>query len=52
LPGEISDTSTQAASTTAALPGPSSPICPPPVPSSDGGSANLSEIAGASIGGC
>jgi hypothetical protein len=52
LPGEIPDTSTQAASTTAAARGPSSPTCPPPVPTSDGGSANLSEIAGVSIGGC
>jgi hypothetical protein len=52
LPGEIPDTSTQAASTTATAPGPSPPICPPPVPSTDGGSANLSEIAGASLNGC
>jgi hypothetical protein len=52
LPGEIPDTSTQAASTTATAPGPSSPMCPPPVPSSDGGSANLSEIAGVPINGC
>jgi hypothetical protein len=52
LPGEIPDTSTQAASTTATAPSPPSPICPPPVPSTDGGSANLSEIAGASLNGC
>ena len=52
LPGEIPDTSTQAASTTATAPSSSSPICPPPVPSTDGGSANLTEIAGASLGGC
>jgi hypothetical protein len=52
LPGEIPDTSTQAASTTAATPGSVSPVCPPPVPSSDGGSANLSEIAGVSLNGC
>ena len=52
LPGEIPDTSTQAASTTATAPSASSPSCPPPVPSSDGGSANLTEIAGASLGGC
>jgi hypothetical protein len=52
LPGEIPDTSTQAASTTAAAPSSSSPICPPPVPSTDGGSANLAEIAGASLNGC
>jgi hypothetical protein len=52
LPGEIPDTSTQAASTTAAAPGAASPVCPPQVPATDGGSANLSEIAGASLGGC
>jgi hypothetical protein len=52
LPGEIPDTSTQAASTTATAPSSSSPICPPPVPSTDGGSVNLTEIAGASLGGC
>jgi hypothetical protein len=52
LPGEIPDTSTQAASTTATAPGSSSPICPPPVPSTDGGSANLSEMAGVSLNGC
>jgi hypothetical protein len=52
LPGEILDTSTQAASTSATAPGSLSPICPPPIPSTDGGSANLSEMAGASLGGC
>jgi hypothetical protein len=52
LPGEIPDTSTQAASTTATAPGSPSLICPPPLPSTDGGSVNLSEIAGASLGGC
>lgn len=52
LPGEIPDTSTQAASTTATAPGSPAPICPPPVPATDGGSANLTEIAGASLGGC
>jgi hypothetical protein len=52
LPGEIPDTSTQAASTTATAPSPPSPMCPPPIPSTDGGSANLSEIAGGSLGGC
>jgi hypothetical protein len=52
LPGEIPDTSTQAASTTATAPSAPSPICAAPVPSTDGGSANLSEIAGASLGGC
>jgi hypothetical protein len=52
MPGEKPDSSAQAANTTAAAPGPSSPICAPPVPTSDGGSVNLSEIAGASFGGC
>ena len=52
LPGELPDTSTQAANTTATAPRPPSPICPPPVPSTDGGSANLSEMAGGSLGGC
>jgi hypothetical protein len=52
LPGEIPDTSTQAASTTATAPSAPSPICPPPVPSTDGGSAGLSGIAGASLSGC
>jgi hypothetical protein len=52
LPGELPDTSTQAASTTATAPSPPSPICPPPVPSTDGGSANLSEMAGGPLGGC
>jgi hypothetical protein len=52
LPGEIPDTSTQAASTTAAAPAPPPPICPPPVPSSDGGSANLTDIGGFSPNGC
>jgi hypothetical protein len=52
LPGEIPDTSTQAASTTAAAPNAPSPTCPPPVPSTDGGSANLTGMAGISLGGC
>jgi hypothetical protein len=52
LPGEIPGTSTQSASTTATAPGAPSPICAAPVPSTDGGSANLNEIAGASLGGC
>jgi hypothetical protein len=52
LPGEIPDTSTQAASTTASAPSSSSPTCPLSVPATDGGSANLTEIAGASLGGC
>ena len=53
LRGEIPDTSTQAASATASAPAPTSPICAPPVPSTDGGSANLTEIAGVvSLNGC
>ena len=52
LPGEMPGTSNQAASSTATAPGSFSPMCPPPVPATDGGSANLSEIAGMSIGGC
>jgi hypothetical protein len=52
LPGEIPDTSTQAASTTATAPGAPSTLCPASVPSTDGGSANLSEMAGASLNGC
>jgi hypothetical protein len=51
LPGEIPDTSTQAASTTATAASPS-PICPPPIPSTDGGSANLTEMGGVSLNGC
>jgi hypothetical protein len=52
LRGEIPDTSTQAANATASAPAPPSPICAPPVPSTDGGSANLTEIAGLSLNGC
>jgi trimeric autotransporter adhesin len=52
LRGEIPDTSTQAASATASAPASASPICAPPVPSTDGGSANLTEIAGVSLNGC
>jgi hypothetical protein len=52
LRGEIPDTSTQAASAAASAPAPPSPICAPPVPSTDGGSANLTEIAGFSLSGC
>jgi len=53
LRGEIPDTSTQAASATASAPASPSPICAPPVPSTDGGSANLTEIAGVvSLNGC
>ena len=53
LPGETPNTSTQSATSTAATSShATSPICPPPVPTSDGGSANLTEIAGLSLGGC
>src|SRR5579872_3303397 len=54
LPGETPDTlSSQAATTTAVASGRASgTICPPPVPATDGGSAHIAEIAGASLGGC
>ena len=51
LPGETPETSTQAARTTASAPAASSPTCVA-VPSTDGGSANLTEIAGAALDGC
>jgi hypothetical protein len=51
LPGEIPEVSTQGASTTASAPAASSPTCVS-VPSTDGGSANLTEIAGAALDGC
>jgi hypothetical protein len=51
LPGEIPEISTQGASSTASAPAASSPTCMS-VPSSDGGSANLTEIAGAALDGC
>jgi hypothetical protein len=51
-PGEGPDTSTQSASTTAAAPSTLSTICPPPIPSTDGGSANITEIDGFSPSGC
>jgi hypothetical protein len=52
LPGEASSTSPQTAKVTTRAAGtPSSTICPPPVPSTDGGSANLSEVFEAP-GGC
>jgi hypothetical protein len=51
LPGEIPEVSTQGASTTASAPAASAPTCVS-IPSSDGGSANLTEIAGASLNGC
>ena len=52
LPGEMPNTSSQAAITTGTAPSHASPICPPPVPSTDGGSAHLSGLAGASLDGC
>ena len=52
LPGEMPNPYTQAASTTATAPTAPAPICPPPVPSTDGGSANLSGMAGVSLNGC
>ena len=51
-PGEGPDTSTQSASTTAAAPSTLSSICPPPIPSTDRGSANITEIDGFSPSGC
>jgi hypothetical protein len=53
LPGEMLNTSTQSATSTAAAAShAASPICPPPVPTSDGGSANLTEMVGGSLSGC
>ena len=52
LPGETPNRSTQSAATTAAAPNHSAaPICPPPVPTSDGGSANLTGMVGGSLNG-
>jgi hypothetical protein len=53
LSGETPSTSTQAATSTAAAAGhTSSTICPPSVPTSDGGSANLTDMVGGSLSGC
>jgi hypothetical protein len=53
LPGEGSDTSTQAAGSSAAAPSGPPSICGPAVPTTDGGSANIDQLAGGvSIGGC
>ena len=53
LPGEAPDRSAQSAATTAgASSHTAAPICPPPVPTSDGGSANLTEMVGGSLNGC
>jgi hypothetical protein len=52
LPGEGLDSSTQAASSTAVAPAAPSPICPPSIPTTDGGSDNLTVIDGFSPGGC
>jgi Tfp pilus assembly protein PilV len=53
LPGEGSDTSTAAANTTATAPSAPSSICPPPVPTTDGGSANIEQLAGGiTLNGC
>jgi hypothetical protein len=52
LPGEGLDSSTQSASSTAAAPSTPSTICPPSIPTSDGGSANITEIDGFSPNGC
>jgi hypothetical protein len=52
LPGENPGITSQAAATTATAPSHASPVCPPPVPTTDGGSANLTEMVGGSPGGC
>jgi hypothetical protein len=53
LPGETPNISSQAAASTAAASGHSSAsTCPPAVPTSDGGSANLSAMVGGALGGC
>jgi hypothetical protein len=52
IPGEGLGTSTQSASTTATAPGAPSTICPPPIPTTDGGSANITAIDGFSPRGC
>jgi hypothetical protein len=52
LPGEMPNTSSQAPIATAASPSRASTICPPPVPTTDGGSANLTDMVGESLSGC
>lgn len=53
LPGEGLDSSTQSAtSSAAAAPSASSAICAPSIPTTDGGSANITVIDGFSSGGC
>jgi hypothetical protein len=54
LPGEAPNTSSQAAASTAgaASHSSSSTVCPPPVPTSDGGSANLTDMVGGALSGC
>jgi hypothetical protein len=54
LPGEAPNTSSQAATSTAgaASHSSSSTVCPPSVPTSDGGSANLTDMVGGSLNGC
>ena len=55
LSGERSGTSTHAATSTAAAASHSSSssvVCPPSVPTSDGGSANITEMVGGSLSGC
>lgn len=52
LPGEGLGRSTQAAASTAAAPAAPSTICPPSIPTTDGGSANITVIDGFSPGGC
>lgn len=52
LPGEMSSPSPQAPITMAPSPSHSSTICPPPIPTTDGGSANLTDMVGGSLNGC
>ena len=54
LPGEAPNTSTQGSvGTSAAAASAPSAICGPPVPSTDGGSANITDLMGsAPLGGC
>jgi hypothetical protein len=52
LPGEMPNRSSQAAVATGAASSRSSSTCPPPVPTTDGGSANLTDMVGGSLSGC
>jgi hypothetical protein len=52
LSGENLNISPQAPATTGSAPSHASPACPPSIPTTDGGSANLSPMVGGSLGGC